>query len=96
MFGLQFSLFKRRFWRMVPRKILEKIPSVPLTETYQSSHLTSNLVPENVLSRVYRDIFQIRIALFCTLKVVSGEWYGNKILKKIPSVPLTKTYRLSH
>jgi len=30
------------------------------------------------------------------LKVVSGEWYGEKILEKIPSVPLTKTYQSSH
>ena len=43
---------------------------------------------ENVVSRVYRDIFRIQIAFFCTLKVVSGEWYGDEILEKIPSVPL--------
>jgi len=75
-FGLQFSQFCRPigldvfrilnvfFWKMVCRKIFEKIPdvllttsnvvpgewygekipSIPLTETYQSSHFTSNLV----------------------------------------------------
>jgi len=30
------------------------------------------------------------------LNVISGEWYGAKILKKMSDVPLTKTYRLSH
>jgi len=77
-------------------KILEKIPSVPLAETYQSSHLTSNLVPRECLHRVYRDIFRIRLAFFCTLKVVSGELYEEKILEKIPSVPLMETYQLSN
>jgi len=30
------------------------------------------------------------------LKVVSGEWYGGKILEKILSVRMTKIYRLSY
>jgi len=41
-------------------------------------------------------VFRIRIAFFCTLNVVSGEWYGEKILEKIPSVPLTETYQSIH
>ena len=48
MFGLQFSLFKGPFWRRARRKNSGKNPSIPLTETYQSSHLTSNLVSERM------------------------------------------------
>jgi len=39
---------------------------------------------------------QDQIAVFRTLNVVSREWHGGKFLEKIPSVPLTKTYRLNH
>jgi len=52
-------------------------------------HRIKNILPSNFVFCTGED-------LFCTLKVVSGEWYGERILEKMPSVPLNKTYRLSH
>ena len=34
--------------------------------------------------------------IFFTLKIISGESYGRKILKNMPDVPCSETYRLSH
>jgi len=52
--------------------------------------------PSECPSHMYRDIFWCLDCNFRSLNVVSGEWYGEKILEKIPSVPLTETYQSSH
>ena len=92
------EFFREFFYSPFSRKNV-RIPNVPLTENHQSSHLTSNLVPQMVKSRVYKLFFKFGLhlfALFCTLKVVSGEWYGEKIPERIASVPLTEIYQSSH
>jgi len=54
-----------------------------------SANIKAKEFVHSVPNRVYRDLLGIRIAIFCTLNVVSGEWYGGKILEKILVVPLT-------
>jgi len=34
--------------------------------------------------------------ILLTSKIIPGEWYGRKILKKIPDVPFSETYRLNY
>jgi len=52
--------------------------------------------PSECPNPMYRDIFICSDYNFRSLNVVSGEWYGEKILEIIPSVPLTETYQSSH
>jgi len=51
--------------------------------------------PTDLKSR-FCDIFVLLSPVFHTLKIVSGEGNGGKILKKILGVLLTQAYRLSN
>jgi len=63
-----------------------------------SQHRIKNILPSYFgfcTGARIRVFFDDRIAIR-TLNFVSREWYREKILEKIPSVPLTETYQLNH
>ena len=87
-----FSHCKRRFWKIVRRKNSGKSFNCSFEDWALLRWIQG---PIECLNRLYRDLFDIGVAIFCTLDVVSGEWCGGKSCEKILVALLTKNYRLS-